>query len=89
MKTQNKVAYNVQNLIGFNRSMAVALDKAENGSECEDMYFIEKLRKPAEALGYKLTADQEEKTEEIGSGICLNNQTTDNLARYLKQLPKG
>ena len=52
MKT---VAANVQNLIDWNRSMAVALERAENGSEAEDSYFIEKLRKSAAVLGYSLT----------------------------------
>ncbi len=48
------IAANVNMLIGHNRSMAVALEKAENGSAVEDMYFIEKLRKTAKLLGYKL-----------------------------------
>lgn len=51
MKT---VAANVQKLIDWNRSMAVALERAENGSEAEDSYFIEKLRKSAAVLGYSL-----------------------------------
>lgn len=48
------VAANVQQLIGWNRSMAVALEKAENGSQVEDMFFIEKLEKTAKALGFVL-----------------------------------
>ena len=46
------VAANVEKLIDWNRSMAVALERAENGSEVEDQYFIEKLRKSAAVLGY-------------------------------------
>lgn len=48
------VAANVETLISHNRSMAIALDKAENGSQVEDMYFLEKLEKSAILLGYKL-----------------------------------
>lgn len=67
MNSRETVAYNVDSLISFNRSMAVALDKAENGSSCEDGYFIEKLRKTAESLGYELTSpdDKPKKAEEI------------------------
>lgn len=49
------VAANVANLIAWNRSMAVALERAENGSNAEDAYYIEKLRKSAAALGYSMT----------------------------------
>lgn len=48
------VAANVNMLIGYNRSMTVALEKAENGSEVEDMYFVEKLAKSARLLGFEL-----------------------------------
>lgn len=48
------VAANAKNLIGWNRSMAVALERAENGSQAEDGDFIEKLRKSAAVLGYSL-----------------------------------
>lgn len=54
MKTQHTVATNVSRLIDFNRSMAVALKRAEKGSQAEDMYFIEKLEKSALLLGYRL-----------------------------------
>lgn len=61
MKT---VAANVQLLTSWNRSMAVALEKAERGSQAEDMYFIEKLEKTADALGFVLdTAPAEELKE--------------------------
>ena len=48
------VAANVTRLIGWNRSMAVALERAESGSPVEDGYFMEKLRKTAGVLGYVL-----------------------------------
>jgi len=48
------VAANVEKLIDWNRSMAVALERAEKGSEAEDSYFIEKLCKSAGVLGYVL-----------------------------------
>ena len=35
-------------------SMRCACDKAERGSETEDMYFFEKLNKLANYLGYNL-----------------------------------
>lgn len=50
----NTVAANVDRLTEYNRSMAIALDKAENGSDAEDMYFTEKLAKTAKLLGYEL-----------------------------------
>jgi len=51
------VAANVEKLIGWNRSMAVALERAEKGSEVEDSYFIEKLRKSVAVLGCSLRRD--------------------------------
>ena len=48
------VAGNVPLLTIWNRSMAVALEKAENGSMVEDIYFLEKLESSANALGYIL-----------------------------------
>lgn len=48
------VATNITALIEFNRSMAVALEKAEKGSTAEDMYFLEKLGKTAGRLGFRL-----------------------------------
>lgn len=48
------VKANVSALIDFNRSMAVALDKAAYGSDAEDMYFLEKLGKTAARLGFRL-----------------------------------
>ena len=52
----NTVAANVQQLEGWNRSMAGALERAANGSDAEDMYFIEKLEKTANAIGFELKA---------------------------------
>ena len=54
------VAANVQQLIRWNRSMAVALENAEDGSEA-DICFIEKLRQSAAVLGYSLTLCKEPK----------------------------
>ncbi len=54
MKAENTVSFNVQRLIGYNRSMAVALEKAENGSSVEHSYFVEKLEKTANALNFTL-----------------------------------
>ncbi len=51
MKT---VAANVERLIGWNRSMAVALERAEKGSEGEDQYCLETLRRSAGGLGFVL-----------------------------------
>lgn len=48
------VAANVNKLTEYNRSMAVALEKAESGSKVEDMYFIEKLEKTANLLNKTL-----------------------------------
>lgn len=56
MKT---VAANVITLIGWNREMAVALEHAANGSNVQDTYFIEKLRKSAAVLGYSLRRAKE------------------------------
>lgn len=48
------INYNVGALTDYNRSMRVALQKAYNGSTVEDDYFLEKLEKTANQLGYKL-----------------------------------
>ena len=48
------VAANVDRLTEYNRSMAIALERAESGSAIEDMYFLEKLEKTANLLGYAL-----------------------------------
>ena len=50
------VAANVEDLTVLNREMAVALERAEKGSEVEDDYFIGKLHKSATILGYCLAA---------------------------------
>ena len=54
------VAANVAQLIGWNRSMAVALERAENGCHAEDAYFIEKLRRSAGVLGFLLSPPAKE-----------------------------
>ena len=55
MKT---VVANIDLLMCYSKSMAVALAKAKNGSQAEDMYFLEKLEKTAKLLGYTLTEDK-------------------------------
>ena len=50
----NTVAANVDKLIEHNRSMAIALERAENGSAVEDMYFLEKLEKTANLVNRTL-----------------------------------
>ena len=66
------VAANAHILIHYNRSMAVALEKAENG-EYVDLYYIENLRKSAAVLGYSLTLCKETKTPETAraGNVCL------------------
>jgi hypothetical protein len=60
------VAANVDQLIGWNHSMAVALEKAKRGSQAEDAYFLEKLEKTANVLGLVLV-DRELHPENIFS----------------------
>ena len=48
------VRANTTALSAFMRSMEYAILKAKNGSDAEDMYFIEKLEKIANRLGYDL-----------------------------------
>lgn len=55
------IVENVEILTNWNHSMAVALKKAGNGSNAEDMYFIEKLRNSAAVLGFSLTRYKEPK----------------------------
>lgn len=53
-ETKFTVATNVEALISYNRSMAIALERAEDDSPAEDAYFLEKLERSAIAIGYKL-----------------------------------
>lgn len=76
------VAANVQPLIIWNRSMAVALEKAENGSEVEDMYFIEKLRCSAALLGYSLTRCLEPKTAGREKRFFIVNDKRERLSSF-------
>ena len=48
------VKANVDALSAYIQSMLCAVGKAKKGSDCEDMYFIEKLEKTANRLGYNL-----------------------------------
>jgi hypothetical protein len=51
---QSKVKDELVALQSYLVSMRCALDKAENGSAVEDMYFLEKLEKAANRMGYDL-----------------------------------
>ncbi len=51
---ESKVKQNQTALRGYIVSMQCAVDKATEGSDVEDMYFIEKLEKMANRLGYDL-----------------------------------
>jgi hypothetical protein len=50
--------YSIENNIfaleGYIRSMNCAIEKARSGSDCEKMYFVEKMEKMANRLGYDL-----------------------------------
>ncbi len=48
------VRANVDALSAYIKSMLCAVGKAERGSDVEDMYFVEKLEKTANRLGYDL-----------------------------------
>ena len=50
------VKQNLDALEGLLTSMQTALQKARNGSDVEDMYFLEKFDKAAHLLSYKLTS---------------------------------
>ena len=51
---ESKVKQNQTALRGYIASMQRAIDKAMRGSDAEDMYFVEKLEKMANRLGYDL-----------------------------------
>ena len=51
---ESKVKQNQTALRGYIASMQCAIDKAMRGSDAEDMYFVEKLEKMANRLGYDL-----------------------------------
>ncbi len=48
------VRANTTALSAYIQSMLCAVGKAKRGSDAEDMYFIEKLEKMANHLGYDL-----------------------------------
>jgi len=50
----SKVKENAVALRAYLQSMDYAISKAENGSEVEDGYFMEKLEKMADCFGYIL-----------------------------------
>lgn len=56
---KSRVKENLVSLQLYHRSMTVALDKAERDSEVEDMYFLEKLIRTANCMGYKMVRDKE------------------------------
>ena len=53
-RLQSKVSANAGALQSYIDSMQCALTKAFKSSECEDGYFLEKLEKMCNRLGYKL-----------------------------------
>ncbi len=55
----SKVKQNQTALRGYIASMSCAIDKAMRGSDCEDMYFVEKLEKMANRLGYDLIKQED------------------------------
>lgn len=55
----SKVRENLVALTTYIQAMNCALDKADAGSNCEDMYFTEKLEKMASRLGYNLVKKTE------------------------------
>ena len=50
----SKAQKNAYALDGYLKSLQCGVSKALRGSTCEDMYIIEKLRKFAARMGYKL-----------------------------------
>ena len=54
---ESKVLENLTALQDYLCSMTCALDKAENGSPVEDSYFLEKLGRAANRMGYKLVKE--------------------------------
>ncbi len=55
----SKVKQNQTALRGYIASMSCAIDKAMRGSDYEDMYFVEKLKKMANRLGYDLIKQED------------------------------
>jgi len=53
-QNQSKVKNNITALKSYISSMNCGIDKAEKGSEVEDGYFLEKLERMANRLGYNL-----------------------------------
>lgn len=51
---ESKVLTNLTRLEAYLASMQCAINKAQNGSDVEDMYFLEKLTKMAHCLGFDL-----------------------------------
>ncbi len=56
---ESKVKQNQTALRGYIASMQCAIDKAMRGSDAEDMYFVEKLEKMANRLGYDLVTGKD------------------------------
>lgn len=52
-------------LEGYIQSMQCAVSKAANGSTVETMYFIEKLEKTANKLGYKLVILKDREAKQL------------------------
>jgi len=52
--SQSKVKNSIHALELYMASMNCAINKAKSGSDCEDGYFLEKLEKMCNRLGYDL-----------------------------------
>ena len=65
----SRVRNNKTALRSYIESMLCALDKADNGSNCEDSYFVEKLERMAARLNYSLVPKQEPKKETLTDEI--------------------
>lgn len=53
----SRAQVHAQTLSSYLDSLRCGVNKAINGSDCEDMYIMEKLRKFAVRMGYKLVKD--------------------------------
>ena len=51
----SKAKQNATALQGYLDSLCCGVSKAEHGSNCEDMYILEKLEKFANRMGYNIT----------------------------------
>ena len=61
----SKVKDSVEQLKSFNASMKCAISKAENGSNAEDGYFMEKLEKTVNLMGFDLVCQNKAGKHEL------------------------